>query len=161
MWNAERGGKGRATRGSKSLKKARFALWKNPEDLTAGQRAQLAFIARAHPVLHRAYLLKEGLRVALKQGADIGEALRDWVTWARRYRLERFVKLQRAVVRHWDAITAAAEHSMSNGLVESMNTKIRLITRMAFGFKDPDALIALAMLNLGGHRPHLPGRQTP
>jgi hypothetical protein len=40
----------------------------------------------------------------------------------------------------------------------SVNTKIRLITRIAFGFKSPDALIALAMLNLGGHRPALPGR---
>lgn len=160
VWNAERGGKGRATRGSKSLKKARFALWKNPEDLSPGQRAQLAFIARAHPILHRAYLLKEGLRVALKQGENIAEALWDWVTWARRCRLEPFVKLQRAIVRHWDAIVAAAEHGLSNGLVESMNTKIRLITRMAFGFKDPEALIALAMLSLGGHRPHLPGRQT-
>jgi transposase len=135
-------------------------LWKRPEDLTAGQRAQLAFIAKAHPILHRAYLLKEGLRTALKQGANITEALWDWVQWARRCRLEPFVKLQRTVVKHHDAITAAAEHHLSNGLVESMNTKIRLITRMAFGFKDPDALIALAMLSLGGHRPHLPGRQT-
>jgi transposase len=160
VWNAERGGKGRATRGSKSLKKARFALWKNPEDLTAGQRAQLTFIAKAHPTLHRAYLLKEGLRVALKQGENIAEALWDWVTWARRCRLEPFVKLQRSIVKHWDAIVAAAEHGLSNGLVESMNTKIRLITRMAFGFTDPDALIALAMLSLGGHRPDLPGRQT-
>ncbi|RAO42249.1 Transposase for insertion sequence element IS155 7 [Micromonospora saelicesensis] len=36
--------------------------------------------------------------------------------------------------------------------------KIRLITRMAFGFHSPDALIALAMLSLGGHRPQLPRR---
>jgi transposase len=159
-WNAERGGKGRATPGSKSLKKSRWALWKNPQDLTAGQQAQLAFIAKAHPVLHRAYLLKEGLRMALKQGTDTAEALWDWVLWARRSRLEPFVKLQRSIAKHWDAITAAAEHSLSNGLVESMNTKIRLITRMAFGFKDADPLIALAMLSLGGHRPRLPGRQA-
>jgi transposase len=39
-----------------------------------------------------------------------------------------------------------------------VNTKIRLITRIAFGFKNVDALIALAMLSLGGHRPALPGR---
>lgn len=150
----------RPTPGSKSLKKARWALWKNPADLTEHQRAQLEFIAKAHPVLHRAYLLKEGLRLALKSGPDTAEALRDWVSWARRSRLEPFVKLQRAIVKHWDAITAAAEHSMSNGIVESMNTKIRLITRVAFGFKDPAALIALAILSLGGHRPDLPGRHT-
>ena len=39
-----------------------------------------------------------------------------------------------------------------------MNTKIRLLTRIAFGFKSPHALIALAMLSLGGHKPVLPGR---
>jgi len=43
-------------------------------------------------------------------------------------------------------------------LIESTNTKIRVLTRIAYGFKSPEALIALAMLALGGHRPALPGR---
>jgi len=47
----------------------------------------------------------------------------------------------------------------SLGLQITVNTKIRLITRIGFGFKSPDALIALAMLSLGGHRPTLPGRK--
>ncbi len=42
-----------------------------------------------------------------------------------------------------------------------MNTKIRLMTRIAFGFTSPDALIALAMLSLGGHKPVLSGRFQP
>jgi transposase len=41
--------------------------------------------------------------------------------------------------------------------MESVNTRIRLITRIA-GFKHPQALIALAMLALGGYWPTLPGR---
>jgi len=41
------------------------------------------------------------------------------------------------------------------------NTKIRLITRIAFGFKSPDALIAMAMLSLGGHRPPCPTGNDP
>jgi len=45
-------------------------------------------------------------------------------------------------------------------VVESTNTKVRLLTRMAFGFKSPDAMIALAMLNLGGYCPPLPGRRA-
>jgi len=56
-------------------------------------------------------------------------------------------------------ILAAIEHNLSNGLIESTNTKIRLITRMAFGFKSPQALTAVALLSLGGHRPTLPGRK--
>ena len=69
-----------------------------------------------------------------------------------------FVKLQKSIGKHRPAILASIEHGLSNGRVESMNTKIRLITRIAFGFKSPDALIALAMLGLGGHKPVLPGR---
>ena len=55
----------------------------------------------------------------------------------------------------------ALEHHLSNALIESVNTKIRLITRLAFGFRSADALIALALLSLGGHKPVLPGRTDP
>ncbi len=48
----------------------------------------------------------------------------------------------------------------AQGLIESTNTKIRLLTRIAFGFRSPQALIALAMLALAGHRPTLPGRHN-
>lgn len=42
---------------------------------------------------------------------------------------------------------------------DSTNTKIRLVTRVAFGFKSPEPLTALAMLSLSGHQPALPGRK--
>ena len=47
---------------------ARYALWKNPEDLTARQEAKLAWVAKVNRRLYRAYLLKEQFRriVALK-----------------------------------------------------------------------------------------------
>lgn len=63
-----------------------------------------------------------------------------------------------AFVRHRQAIDAALDHGLWQGLIESTNTKIRLLTRIAFGFRSPEALIALAMLALGGRRPALPGR---
>ena len=85
-------------------------------------------------------------------------ALDTWILWARRSRIEAFVDLQRRILTHRTAILAAIEHGLSNGRIESINTKIRLITRVAFGFRSPHALIALAMLNLGGHKPALPGR---
>ena len=69
------------------------------------------------------------------------------------------MKLQKSIVKHTSRILAAIEHNLSNGLIESTNTKIRLITRIAFGFKSPEALIALALLSLGGHRPLLPHRK--
>ena len=68
------------------------------------------------------------------------------------------MKLAKSIVKYKARILAAIEHNLSNGLIESTNTKIRLITRIEFGFKSPDALNALALLSLGGHRPALPGR---
>jgi transposase len=145
---------------AKALKHARFALWKNPENLTTRQAAKLAWIAKTDPTLHRAYLLKEGLRLVFQLGYhEAVEALEAWIGWARRCRIPTFVDLQRRIVKHKASILAAIEHGLSNGRIESVNTKIRLITRVAFGFKSADALIALAMLNLGGHRPVLPGRE--
>ena len=135
-------------------------MWKNPEDLTDKQQVKLAWIAATDPKLHRAYLLKEALRVIFAMPyQDAVEALDRWISWARRCRIPAFVRLQKSIVKHRARILAAIEHHLSNGLVESTNTKVRLITRMAYGFNSPQALIALALLSLGGHRPVLPGRK--
>ncbi len=143
-----------------ALKGARYSLWKNPENLSENQQVKLAWIAATDPRLYRAYLLKEGLRTIFAMPYnDAVEALEKWIGWARRCRIPAFVKLQKSIVKHQARILAAIEHHLSNGLIESTNTKIRLITRMAFGFKSPQALIALALLSLGGHRPTLPGRE--
>jgi transposase len=145
---------------AKGLKGARYSLWKNPENLTENQQIKLAWIATTDPKLYRAYLLKEGLRLIFTMPHQAaGEALDRWVRWARRCQIPAFVKLQKSIVKHRARILAAIEHNLSNGLIESTNTKIRLITRMAFGFSSPEALIALALLSLGGHRPGLPGRK--
>ena len=164
-WNEARGAvtrrrAGRASGHAKALKHARYALWKNPENLTRRQHAKLSWVAKTDPRLHRAYLLKEGLRVVFQLPIEeAAEALEAWIGWARRCRIPAFIDLQRRIVKHKASILAAIEHGLSNGRIESVNTKIRLITRVAFGFRSPDALIALAMLNLGGHRPVLPGRR--
>ena len=146
---------------AKALKGARYALWKNPENLTENQQAKLTWVAKADPRLHRGYLLKEGLRYVFKVKGQAGkEALDRWLSWAQRCRISAFVKLGRKIRRHRASIDATLDHGLSNALIESTNPKIRVLTRIAYGFKSPQALIALALLSLGGHRPDLPGR-TP
>ena len=162
-WNAARGGKGQSTQQSKALKKARWALWRNPQDLTQAQQAKLNWLAKTHPRVHRAWALKEGLRVVFtlaRHGAktEAKHALQRWISWARRCRIPAFVDLQRRITAHQEAIHISIDHDLSNGLVESVNTKLRLLTRMAFGYADPHALIGLGLLALGGLCPPLPGR---
>ena len=151
-----------ATGDARRFNNARYALWKNPDDLTDRQRDKLTWIAKTDPRLHRAYLLKEGLRYVFIAKGEAGKtALARWLSWARRCRIPAFVHLSRRITTVRDKIHAALEHGLSNALIESVNTKIRLLTRIAFGFRSAPALIALAMLSLGGHRPALPGRPNP
>ena len=168
FWRAQRKSgetrsKGRGRRDSTGtalrLRDGRYALWKNPENLTVKQQATLDWIQKTHPRLYRAWLLKEGLRYVFKiKGREGKLTLRRWLSWAQRCRIPEFVELGRKIRRHLPQIYAALDNGLSNALIESANTKIRLITRIAYGFKDPAALIALAMLTLGGYRPALPGR---
>lgn len=157
VWNAAR--RGGDTALARDLKGARFALWKNPEDLTERQGRKLSWIAATNEPLYRAYLLKEELRMVFALRGEAGLALLDdWLAWAGRCRLPAFVELARKVARHRAGIEATLVHGLSNARVEAINTRIRLLTRIAFGFHSARALIALAMLGLGGLCPPLPGR---
>ena len=151
---------GRSTGDAQHISKSRYALWKNPGDLTGRQRAQLDWIAKTDPRLWRAYLLKEGLRYAFAVKGEAGKiALDRWANWARRSRIPAFVQLQRRIAVHREAIDIALDTGLSQGLIESTNNKIRLLTRVAFGFHGHEPLVALAMLALGSHPPRLPGRE--
>jgi len=146
---------------AKGLKGCRYALWRNPEDLTARQKAKLAWIAKVNSPLYRAYLMKEQLRVAIRtEGVLALTMLDEWLAWAQRCRIPAFVELGRKITRNIAGIEAAMLNNLSNALVESTNTKLRVLHRMAFGFKQPEHLIALALLDRGGYCPPLPGRQA-
>jgi transposase len=160
VWNdARRAGD---ASGARWLKGARWALWKRPERLTERQRAKLASIAVANRRLYRAYLLKEQLRVVFQErDPDAAIALLDaWLAWARRCRLPSFVKLAKTISVQRAGIVATLTHRLSNARIEATNTSLRLVCRRAYGFHSADALIALAMLKLGGLCPALPGRSA-
>jgi transposase len=132
---------------AKAIKGARFSLWKNPEDLNGGQQAQLEMVAISNPKLHRAYLLKEGLRLIFHMPKeDAAHALGRWLSWASRCRIRQFVELGRKVRRHKEAILAAIGHGLSNARIEAVNNKIKLCIRTGYGFRNIDNLIALIML---------------
>jgi transposase len=143
------------------LKGCRYALWKNPDNLTGRQRGKLAWVAKTNAQLYRAYLLKEELRLVIKlKGAEGVALLAHWLSWAARCQIPAFVELGAKVRRHRVAIEASLRSGTSNALVESTNTKIRVLTRVAFGFRSPEALVAMAMLSVGGVCPELPGRAS-
>jgi len=160
VWNEAR--KAGEKQLARDLKGARYAVWKNPEKLTSNQQLKLAWIAKLNGPLYRAYLLKEQLRQIYQVPPDRAiELLNAWLRWARRCQLKPFVKLAKTITQRQTMIENAIKNGLSNARVEQMNTQIRLITRRGFGYHSPEAVIALAMLSLGGLCPPLPGRPAP
>jgi len=142
-----------------TLKGSRWALVKNPEDLTGAQRTTLAGIAVTNKAIYRAYLLKEQLRAVFAAKGKHGRVLlAGWLAWAKRSRLPAFVKLAKTIERYRQLIWNTLTHELSNARSEATNTHLRVLTRRAYGFHTPDALIAMAMLTRGGLCPPLPGR---
>jgi len=58
--------------------------------------------------------------------------------------------LARTIKRYLEGILAYNKTGLSNGLVEGINNKIRLVIRRAYGFHDTAALKAMIYLCCGG-----------
>lgn len=87
---------------------------------------------------------------------DAAMLLDRWCAWAQRCRLAPFVKLGRTIRTHRAGILATIEHGLTNGRVEGLNNRVRLIVRRAFGFHSANAALALVMLSCGPIELRLP-----
>ena len=136
----------------RALKQSRWALLKNPWNLTVRQGEKLSELKMTNQTLYRAYLLKESLARGMDyvQPKRAREHLDKWCQWASHSKLAPFAKLAKTVERHKDGILAYVETGLSNGVVEGINNKIRAIIRRAYGFRNPRALMAMILLCCGG-----------
>lgn len=129
------------------IKGAKYPLGKTPEHLTETQRAKLEMIAKEDKTLYRAYLWKEKLRLILHMAYEEAcNEISSWIKGVRHCRIPRFVELGKKVARHKDAILATIRYGLSNARIEAVNNKIKLTIRMAYGFRLPENMIAMAML---------------
>jgi transposase len=149
---------------AKKFKGARWALLKNPEDLTDRQAATLAAIKRNGGALWRAYQRKEELRAIFAGDLDehdTAELLDRWCARVQRSRLEPFVKAGRTIRKHRDGILAAIRLGLTNARLEGLNQRVALIVRRAFGFHSAKAALALVMLSCGPINLTLPWETRP
>ena len=146
------------TRAGRWIKHTRWSLRKAPDNQSVSQLATLADVQAENRQLYRAFLLREELRLLyhLPDPALAPAHLDAWLAWAARSRLKPFVRLARTLRAHRDGILAAIRLNLSNGRLEGLNSKIRLISHRAFGFHSADPLIALIYLTCAGVRIRLP-----
>ena len=135
-----------------AIKKTRFALQKNPWNLTQPETERLALVQRHNRPLYRAYLLKETLADILsrRQLGVARQKLVDWIDWARRSRLAPFHRIAGTIRKHLDSVLGYVATGLSNGPVEGLNGKVRTITRRAYGFHSAHSLIGFIFLCCSG-----------
>jgi len=150
----------RRTARERWLSGARWVLLTGAEQHSPAQRELLAELERANGELYRAYLLKEQLR-ALYQLPDPEQApalFEAWLEAAQSCGLPHFQRLAATLERFREGILDAIRLGLSNGRLEGLNSKVRLLSHRAFGFHSAQALIGLVYLCCGGLEVELPLR---
>jgi transposase len=142
------------------VKNTRWAMLKAPDRQSLDQLGTLGEIYQRNQRLYRAFLLYHQLRLlyALKDPALAPAHLDAWIGWAARSKLAPFVKAARTLRAHRDGILAAIRLGLSNGRLEGLNSRVRLISHRSFGFHSAAPLIALIYLCCGGITIDLPMR---
>lgn len=146
--------------GLQLVKGSRWALLKNPANLTATQASVLASVKEANTDLFTAHVLKEQLRAVFHPPAGVGarSVLAAWLAMVDEARLPAFDRVASKARRALPEIHATLDHHMSSARAEANNTTVRMLTRRGFGYHSADSLIAITMLKRSGLCPDLPGR---
>ena len=121
------------------LTKTRWLLMKRPENLTNQQETRLADLLRYNLRSMRSYLLKEEFQLFWQYISPYwaGEFLDKWCTKTMRSKIEPMKRVARMLRRHRPLLLNwfRAKKQFSSGIVEGFNTKAKLTTRKAYGFR--------------------------
>ncbi len=148
---------------AKSFKDSRWALLKNPGDLTDTQADTLARLHATGGKVPRAWAMKEMVRAIFAPGLTVDavdELIDRLLARLSRSRLKPFVRLGRTIRKHREGILSARRLKLSNARAEAMNNKVKLIVRRAYGFHSANAALALVHLTCGPVTLTLPHEQT-
>lgn len=119
------------------LSKSKYALLKNECKLNKKQKAKLKEVKVACPTLGKMHELKEKFRNILEQERNSLTGLlklSDWLIEAGEY----YPKSTKTIIRWIGEIISYFDERITNGVVEGINNKLKLIKRSAYGFRNFD-----------------------
>jgi transposase len=128
----------------KLLKGTRWLLLKNPENLDEkrGEVSRLSRALSANEPLMKAYYLKEALRHLWSHGSlkEAEKAFDAWLEMAKGSGVGMLEKFAQTLKDHGEGILNYHKCPISTGPLEGTNTKIRVLQRRAYGFRDHEYL---------------------
>jgi transposase len=128
------------------LKKSKYVLLKNKENLSEAQKAKLIQVEEMSHTLKVMHQLKEEIRQIFSQTehwlAGLFQ-LGKWLSKAKTY----FPNSHSTILRWLDEIIAYFDNRTTNGVVEGINNKLKLIKRSAYGFRNFENYRVRCLLN--------------
>jgi transposase len=125
-------------RGRQVVKGARWLLLKNRASLRPGEDVTLNELLAANHDLFVVYVLRDALK-DLWGYRHSGYAARAWRSWYRkalRSGIEPLRRFARNLRPYLPGILAHSRYPLGTNLIEGINNKIKVIKRMAYGFRD-------------------------
>ena len=119
------------------LKKSKYALLKNEKDLTEKQQDKLEEVKKIDNTLATIHQFKEEFRDIFETSNNWVEgllSLADWLKNAQEY----FPESSRTIRRWLGEIIAYFDNRTTQGVVEGINNKLKLIKRRGYGFRNFD-----------------------
>lgn len=126
----------------KVLKGTRWLLLKNPDNLDQSRKEpqRLKDALALNEPLATAYYMKEDLRQVWQQPDKKAahRVLEDWIRRAEVSGIRILIKFAHTLALHRNSILAYYDYPISTGPLEGTNTKIRVMQRQAYGFRDTE-----------------------
>ena len=135
------------------LKRSRYIWLKNPENLTAEQKKQLATLRHENLKTAKVYQMKltfQDIYRSIKEPKAAEEAIKKWLSWAVRSRLEPVKAFAKTVKNHFEGIMRYFTSRLTSGAMEGINSRIQEIKRRARGYRNINNFIAMIYLEAAG-----------
>ena len=120
-----------------TIKKSKYVLLKNEKDLSDEELNKLSQVQEVVPKLGEMHSLKEELREIFEESKDWVEGLFKFCDWLKD--AHNYYPQSCGTIRRWiGEIIAYFDHGTTQGVVEGINNKLKLIKRRGYGFRNFD-----------------------
>jgi transposase len=120
------------------IKRSRWLLLRNRDNMASDQAIKLDELLAANKPLATTYLLKTELK-EIWFASSVREGARRWKNWFRlalASEIGPVIQFAKRLRKYLRGILASAIYRMNSSILEGVNNRIKVIKRMAYGFRD-------------------------
>lgn len=120
------------------VKRAHWLLLRNPANLKDTEQVRLAEVLEANQSLLAVYVMKDQLKALWNAPTAWAwrSAWKQWLRHARESGIPSLMHFARCLRPYWRGILSRVRWPMHTGLVEGINNRIKVIKRIAYGYRD-------------------------